>query len=115
MMHSSFAHDLKTARRRSGLSQQDCGHLLGIDQRRISKLETGQSLPTIPEICTLSLVYGRTFESLFGSVFANARTELKAGLATLPNRGKGWLPRFNRQSTINKIAARIEDNRINHG
>ena len=114
-MHSSFALDLKTARRRSGLSQADCGHLLGVDKRRVSALERGKSLPTVTEICCLSLMFGRSFESLFGSVFLEVRTDLEARLATLPNQGNGWLGRFNRRSTVNQIAARLEDNRQRYG
>lgn len=78
-------------------------------------METGKCLPTIPEICTLSLIYGRSFESLFGSVFAEARKDLRTRLGTLPNRGKGWLGRFNRQNTINRIAQRLEDYPSYHG
>ena len=73
-------------------------------------METGKCLPSVPEICTLSLIYGRSFESLFGPVFLEARTDLKARLAALPNRSQGWLGQFNRQNTINKIAKRLEDN-----
>ena len=75
-MHTAFAQDLKVARRKSGLSQLDCGHLLDINQQRMSQLENGKSLPTIPEICSLSLIYGRSFESLFGSVFLEVRNQL---------------------------------------
>ena len=107
-MRSSFALDLKTARRRSGLSQSDCGHLLGVDQRRISQLEAGKVLPSVPEICSLSLIYGRSFESLFGSVFIDRRDALQTRLATLPDRGKGWLAKFNRRNTLKRIAARLE-------
>ncbi|PHR96903.1 MAG: hypothetical protein COA78_28165 [Blastopirellula sp.] len=110
-MYSSFALDLKAARRKSGLSQLDCGHLLGVDQRRISVLETGKSPPTILEICSLSLIYGRTFESLFGSVFCGSRKKLETRLASLPNNGKSWLRNFNRQHAINRIAKRLDDNR----
>lgn len=107
-MYSSFALDLRTARRRSGLSQSDCGHLLGVDQRRISQLEAGKALPNVPEICGLSLIFGRTFESLFSSVFIEMRTELQARLSTLPRTQKGWFARFNRHNTLSRIAAHLE-------
>ncbi|MEJ8574147.1 helix-turn-helix transcriptional regulator [Microbaculum marinum] len=111
-MHSSFAHDLKTARRRSGLSQADCGHLLGIAKRRVSAFESGKVLPSVPEICSLSLIFGRTFESLFSSVFLEVRTELRARLATMPSQASGWLGRFNRRHTLNTLAERLEDSRM---
>ena len=116
IMHSSFALDLKTVRHRSGLSQEDCGHLLGVDKRRISALERGNDMPTIPEICCLSLIFGRSFESLFGSVFRTLRIDLAHRLATLPGRRrKGWIERFNRQRVLNDIATRLEDDRPFYG
>jgi transcriptional regulator with XRE-family HTH domain len=113
-MHSSFSHDLKTARRRSGLSQADCGHLLNSNKRRMSALESGKVLPTVPEICTLSLIFGRSFESLFGSVFFDVKSDLKARVATLPESPSNWLVRFNRQHTLNQIAERLEDSNSSH-
>lgn len=111
-MYKAFAHDLKVARRKSGLSQRDCGHLLAISQQRISQLETGRDLPTIPEICSLSLIYGRSFESLFGSVFDEVRKQISEQLTTLPNSKKGWIERFNRHSTLNRLAARLNDHNL---
>ncbi|MHA7773857.1 hypothetical protein [Roseibium sp. M-1] len=74
----------------------------------MSSLETGKVLPTVPEICALSLIFGRTFESLFGAVFEDIRTDLKARLATLPTRNRNWLERFNRKHTLNSLAERLE-------
>lgn len=113
-MYSSFAHDLKKARRQSGLSQSDCAHLLGVSKRRISSFETGKVLPSVPEICALSLIFGRSFESLFGPVFLDARTDLKTRLAALSSRNRSWLERFNRKHTLNTLAERLEDNRAFH-
>jgi DNA-binding XRE family transcriptional regulator len=56
-MYQDFLIDLKTARRRSGLTQADCGHLLGGSKSKISNLETGRKLPSMKEICGLSLIY----------------------------------------------------------
>ena len=114
-MYSSFSLDLKTARRASGLSQSDCGHLLGVDQKRISAFECGKRLPSVTEICALSIIFGRSFESLFGAIFADVRGDLVARLATLPKGGSGWLGRFKRQNTLNRIADALSDNPLRHG
>lgn len=108
-MHEAFAHDLRVARRKSGLSQRDCGHLLANTQQRISQLETGRDLPTISEICCLSLIYGRSFESLFSSVFSEARKQLSEQLATIPRSKKSWIERFNRHNTLSRLAARLNE------
>ncbi len=115
-MTTKFALDLRVARRKSGLSQQDCAHLLDVKQSRMSKLESGKRLPTVQEICTLSLIYGKSFESLFGSVFKNARQVLRDQLATMPNSSRHWLGRLNRNHTLNAIAGRLElPNPKDHG
>jgi transcriptional regulator with XRE-family HTH domain len=107
-MNTTFALDLKVARRKSGLSQLDCAHLLDVHPSRVSKLESGKRLPTVHEICTLSLIYGRTFESLFGSIFEDARKLLRAQLATIPESQKQW-GSLGRNHTLNAIAARLEE------
>jgi transcriptional regulator with XRE-family HTH domain len=113
-MQSSFALDLKAVRRRSGLTQHDCGHLLGSNKQRVASLEAGRSLPSVPEICRLSLIFGRSFESLFGAVFEDARTDLGARVATLPARKNGWMARFNRQHMIEQINKRLADHPASH-
>ncbi|MDA4845246.1 helix-turn-helix transcriptional regulator [Hoeflea poritis] len=110
-MSHAFALDLKVARRKSGLTQQDCAHLLDVQKSRISLLEQGKALPSVLEICTLSLLYGRSFESLFGSMLEEAHGALKERLATLPVPSNRWLGRFIRQNTLNRLAARLDDNK----
>lgn len=110
-MSHSFALDLKVARRKSGLTQQDCAHLLDVHKTKISLLEQGKVLPSVLEICTLSLLYGRSFESLFGSMLEEAQCSLKDRLATLPVSSNRWLGRFIRQNTLNRLAARLDDYR----
>ena len=108
-MSHPFALDLKVARRKSGLTQQDCAHLLDVHKAKISLLEQGKALPSMLEICTLSLLYGKSFESLFGSMLEDAHSILKDRLATLPVVSNRWLGRFIRQNTLNRLAARLDD------
>lgn len=106
-MGKAFALDLKVARRKSGLSQVDCAHLLGVHPTKISVLEHGKAMPSVPEICMLSLIYGKSFESLFGPVMAEAEARLRERLPTLPACPKKWLGRFNRQGTLNRLSERL--------
>lgn len=108
-MIKEFALDLTVARRNSGLTQQDCAHLLGVSDATIAKLEKGVRTPTIHEICTLSLLYGRSFETLFGGIFKDVRTQLAERINTLPSSSGTVCLRINRQSTLNRLARRLED------
>ena len=112
-MSNTFALDLKVARRKSGLTQQDCAHLLDVHKAKISLLEQGKALPTVQELSTLSLLYGKSFESLFRSLIEGAQHTLKDRLATLPVVSHKWLGRFIRQNTLNKLAARLDANNPN--
>lgn len=115
-MHQAFAHDLRIARKKSGLAQRDCAHLLDITQQRFSALETARTAPTIAEICGLLLIFGRNFSSLFTVEFTKARRLQHERLGTLPNDKRGWLARFNRTNTLSQLADRLEaDNPLRHG
>ncbi|MEM7068722.1 MAG: helix-turn-helix transcriptional regulator [Pseudomonadota bacterium] len=115
-MHQAFAHDLRVARKKSGLSQRDCAHLLDIRQQRISALETGDAIPTLSEICGLSLIFGKSFTSLFTAEFAIARRFIDERLSTLPADKRTWISRFNRTNTLSKLAERIAtDNPLSSG
>ena len=107
-MPNEFALDLKVARRKSGLTQGDCAHLLDVHPSKISLLESGKALPGIKDICALSLVYGRSFESLFSSIVASANRQLRDRLRTMPAAPKRWLGNFNRRNTLSAVADRLE-------
>ena len=102
--------DLKVARRKSGLTQIDCAHLLGIHDTLLSQMENGRRMPTVKEICSLSLIYGRSFETLFSGVFKDVRSDLKERLLTIPNAPKAWVGSLNRQNTIDRLAQDLANN-----
>lgn len=108
-MQNEFALDLSTARLKAGLTQEDCAHLLAIDRSRVSKLESGKRMPSIEEICTLSLIFGRTFESLFGSVFYNIREDLLDRLACLPTSSHSSAGAISRHQTLERLASRLSE------
>jgi len=106
-MYQEFALDLKVARRKSGLTQVDCAHLLGVHETLVSQMENGRRMPTVKEICSISLIYGRSFESLFSGVFREVSSDLKERLITVPEAPKNWLGALNRQSTFNRMARNL--------
>ena len=85
-METNYALELKVARRRSGLSQKDIAHLLGISRVRVSKLECNLAVPTPDELTTFGLIYSRDFLTLGGPVLPVLCRTLRERLNTFPNR-----------------------------
>jgi len=108
-MSTQFALDLRLARRKSGLTQCDVSHLTGIEQPTIAKMEKGKRVPSIAQVCVLSMVFGRSFESLFADKLRDARTQLLANLPSLPAIGKVTAATFNRESTLKRLERRLAD------
>lgn len=110
-MTKEFALDLKVARLNSGLIQEDCAYLLGVSDATVARMESGKRTPSIREICTLSLIYGRSFESLFSGIFIEVRNDLSEHLLSMPDATGTVCLRINRQSTLNRLARRLEAER----
>jgi len=106
-MNKEFALNLRLARRKAGLTQQDCAHLLDVHSSRISLFESGKALPSITQIYRLALIYGRSIESFFGTLFEDGRGELRERLKHLPNAPKRWLGRFSRDNTLRALSHRL--------
>ena len=107
-MYKSFPLDLKVARRKSGLTQADCAHLLDVHPSKISHLECGAPDPTLRDICGLSLIYGKSFESLFADLHAELRGLMRQQLTTMPAARGNWIGRFNRADTLDRLARQLE-------
>ena len=108
-MTTEFALDLRLARRKAGLVQRDCAHLLAIHPGTLSTLEHGGRLPTVNQICTLSLIYGRSFESLFAEIMGTARVDLLRRLETLPTTARKCSATVNRETTLTRLHHRLQD------
>lgn len=115
-MINDFALDLKVSRKKSGLTQADSAHLVGCSTSRISNLERGKMKPTLDEICALSLIYRRTYESLFGGIVDDVRERLAQNLATLQNPMSEGIETFNRKNSLDALAAELlRDDQNSHG
>jgi transcriptional regulator with XRE-family HTH domain len=114
-MSTEFALDLRLARRKSGLTQRDTAHLLGVQSSRLSDLELGKKLPTLPEIITLSLIYGRSFESLFSALMTNARAAIKQRVTGLPEDSRTYVGTMNRAYSLERLEDRLVGNDDEHG
>lgn len=115
-MIEDFALDLKVARRKSGLTQSDCAHLLGRSASKVSALERGTRMPSLKEMCALSLIYRKSFESLFGGLMRDVRQELSDNLKTLPCPPQNSIAAFNRKNTLAALADHLSvDNQTSSG
>jgi transcriptional regulator with XRE-family HTH domain len=114
-MSTEFALDLRLARRKSGLTQRDTAHLLGVQSSRLSDLELGKKLPTLPEIITLSLIYGRSFESLFSALMTSARAAIKDRITSLPEDSRNYVGTMNRAYSLERLEDRLLDNDDDNG
>jgi transcriptional regulator with XRE-family HTH domain len=114
-MSTEFALDLRLARRKSGFTQRDTAHLLGVQSSRLSDLELGKKLPSLPEIITLSLIYGRSFESLFSAVMAEARAAIKDRVSGLPDDSRTYVGTMNRAYSLERLEDRLVGNDDQYG
>ncbi|WP_172299998.1 helix-turn-helix transcriptional regulator [Pseudoruegeria sp. HB172150] len=108
-MFKSFNADLRLIRKRSGLTQADCGHLIGGKLHQISMIERGRRAPTIEEICALSILYGRSFEDLYAEAFEKTRRNIAVHLETLPEAPRDWPRGHIRSRTLERLAERLAE------
>ncbi len=108
-MIQEFTLDLRAARRNSGLRQVDCAHLMGVHKTKITNLENGRQRPTIRDICFLSMIYGRSFESLFAGIFDEVKADLFCHLVDLPEPKPEYGRLSNRARALDNLRSRLED------
>ena len=114
-MSTEIALDLRAARRKAGYTQGDIAHLLGHHQSYVSDLEQGHEQPTLTQIVTLSLIYGRSFESFFGVVMAECQGALETRLTSLPSSRPATAGTFNRGSSLEKLKRRLQASPTDNG
>ena len=60
----SLGNSLFTARKKSGLSQEEVAEQMGVSRQTISKWETGETLPDIRQAKRLAVLYGQSLDEL---------------------------------------------------
>ena len=114
-MTTQFALDLRLARRKAGYTQRDIAHLLGAQQSAVSDLERGRNLPKLDEIIALSLIYGRSFESLFSELVKEAQSALIKRLTSLPDNIRQYAGTQNREHSLKRLRSSLEAEDPDHG
>jgi len=112
-MIQEFTLDLRAARRNSGLRQVDVAHLMDVHKTKISNLERGHQRPSVKDICTLSMIYGRSFESLFAGILTEVRAEIAGRMGGLSDPEPHYKRRFNRSNTLSSLEERLKNNPMN--
>jgi len=114
-MSSPFSLDLRVARRQAGFTQRDVALLLDVSTAHVCRLEHGSVVPTLEHIVTLSLIFGRSFESLFSELMQTARDHLCKRILRLPKNVPAVAATFNRDSSIERLAQRLADESSAYG
>lgn len=114
-MTTQFAFDLRLARRRAGLTQADCAHLMGIQQSRISELESGEKSPSAHELCVLSIILDRRFEGYISDELSQLTNALGPRLTSLPRLKRISASTFNRHRTLERLRHLMRDKHDAHG
>lgn len=108
-MSNQFSLDLRVARRKAGFTQGDVAHLLAVSTAHVCRLERGSASPTLKQIVTLSLIFGRSFESLFSEMMQTARDHLCKRILHMPDNVPVVAATFNRDASIERLARRLVD------
>ena len=102
-MSTQFGLDLRLARRKSGFTQSDVAQLIESHQSTIAALENGKWLPTIEQICLFSLIFDRSFESLFAKLLEEGRARLRRNLPSLAETQNGQAMASSRDASLQKL------------
>lgn len=81
-MNLSIGENIKTMRRKCGLTQEELAAMLTVTPQAVSKWENGNGTPDISQLIPLSQIFGITTDSLLGVVsatYGKAHTEATLG------------------------------------
>jgi len=70
-------------------------------------MECGRRTLSLSDIASLTLIYGKPFESLFATVMEEVARVLPDRVASLPPQAENRVGQFNRQHTLSVIANRL--------
>jgi transcriptional regulator with XRE-family HTH domain len=85
----SVAPQLRSLRRRAGLTLEAAARNAGLSPAHLSRLETGQRQPSLPLLLALARVYGTTVSELLGETVADRDAIVRAADME-PTKAGGW-------------------------
>ncbi|GGJ54987.1 helix-turn-helix domain-containing protein [Streptomyces brasiliensis] len=83
------APQLRSLRRRAGLTLEAAARSAGLSPAHLSRLETGQRQPSLPMLLSLARIYGTTVSELLGETVAD-RDAIVRFADMEPTRAGGW-------------------------
>ncbi|WP_167647435.1 helix-turn-helix transcriptional regulator [Mameliella alba] len=107
-MYHEFILELKSMRQKSGLSQEDCAHLIGSSPTIFGRIERGDRPPSVEEICCLQLLFGKTFESFYAACVGDARDRLHRNLQSIPQLPGEDCDHHARETFLNGLSNRLQ-------
>lgn len=107
-MKHQYALDLRVARRKSGLTQQDCGHLLGIDATRITRFESGKRPPSVAELSILCFIFDVPLAAFADRIVEADAALLQRRLVRMPQCPKNWPDHEARANTLRELVEKLE-------
>jgi len=106
-MLTQFAQDLRAARNKAGLTTRDLSVLLEVGSADVTTLEKGDQLPTVEQLCKLSVIYNRNFPDFYQQQMKQAREALFRHLPDLPECTAGDDTHFNRDKTLKRLKSEL--------
>ncbi|MFF3466827.1 helix-turn-helix domain-containing protein [Streptomyces sp. NPDC001984] len=85
----AVAPQLRSLRRRAGLTLEAAARSAGLSPAHLSRLETGQRQPSLPMLLALARIYGTTVSELLGETVADRDAIVRAADME-PTRAGGW-------------------------
>ncbi|MEU6574728.1 XRE family transcriptional regulator [Streptomyces sp. NPDC046805] len=83
------APQLRSLRRRAGLTLEAAARAAGLSPAHLSRLETGQRQPSLPMLLALARIYGTTVSELLGETVADQDAIVRAADME-PTSAGGW-------------------------
>jgi len=77
---------IKEQRSKNGFSQEKIAELVGISRQAVTKWETGQSVPSMANLMTLSEIFGVSLGELTGGINDNIPIENTVNAQCTPNK-----------------------------
>jgi transcriptional regulator with XRE-family HTH domain len=83
-----LAAELRRARELLGMSGRELAHRIGVSQSKVSRIESGAAIPSVPEVTRWAEALGMSTERLtcLVALTESVFTEMHSGLTTLRNR-----------------------------
>ncbi|MFL4908547.1 helix-turn-helix domain-containing protein [Streptomyces sp. MMS24-I2-30] len=86
---ATVAPQLRSLRRRTGLTLESAARSAGLSPAHLSRLETGQRQPSLPLLLALARIYGTTVSELLGETVADRDAVVRAADME-PTHAGGW-------------------------